>query len=97
MEGIMSAAIEFFSPNTLPPAQGYSQVVKVKGGEMIFLSGQVGLTLAGELAGTDYSSQLEQAFRNIDGVDIAVADRDVNGQQVGDRSTARNKEVHLDQ
>jgi hypothetical protein len=33
MEGMMSAAIDFFSPNTLPLAQGYSQVVKVKRGE----------------------------------------------------------------
>jgi enamine deaminase RidA (YjgF/YER057c/UK114 family) len=33
---------------------------------MIFLSGQVGLTPAGELAGTDFGSQLEQAFRNIE-------------------------------
>jgi enamine deaminase RidA (YjgF/YER057c/UK114 family) len=66
MEGMMSAGNEFISPNTLPPTQGYSQVVKVRSGEMIFLSGQVGLTPGGQLAGADYGSQLEQAFRNIE-------------------------------
>lgn len=68
----MNPSVEFLSPSTMPPTQGYSQVAHVKGGELIFLSGQVGLDVNGKLVGDDYASQLEQVFRNIQAALIAV-------------------------
>jgi enamine deaminase RidA (YjgF/YER057c/UK114 family) len=61
----MSLTVNFQSPANMPPAQGYSQVVRVESAELIYLSGQVGLDQDGQLAGADYASQLDQAFRNI--------------------------------
>lgn len=58
-------AVVFVSPPTMPPTQGFSQVARVRRGELIYLSGQVGVNAAGRLAGKDYASQLEQVFRNI--------------------------------
>ena len=62
----MNPAVEFLSPNTMPPTQGYSHVARVKSGELILLSGQVGMDFKGKLVGNDYASQLEQVFRNIE-------------------------------
>ena len=61
----MALHASYLSPATLPPTQGYSQLVMVNGGELLFFSGQVALNEKGELAGTDYESQLDQIFRNI--------------------------------
>lgn len=61
----MNTAVEFLSPKTMPPTQGYSQMVHVKSGELIYFSGQVALNSSGELVGNDYGTQLEQVFCNI--------------------------------
>jgi enamine deaminase RidA (YjgF/YER057c/UK114 family) len=61
----MSSAVEFISPDTMPSTLGYSQIVRVRRGELLYFSGQVGMDAAGRLVGTDYPSQLEQIFRNI--------------------------------
>lgn len=62
----MNPAVEFLSPKTMPPTQGYSHVALIKSGEMIFLSGQVGMDAEGKVVGPDYASQLEQVFRNLE-------------------------------
>jgi len=49
----------------MPPTQGYSQIARITSGELMYLSGQVGLDASGQLAGADYASQLDQIFRNI--------------------------------
>jgi hypothetical protein len=38
--------IQFLAPATLAPTPGYSQVVKVTGGQMIYLAGHAGTALA---------------------------------------------------
>ena len=38
---------EYFSPETLPPTRGYSQVVKV--GNTVYIAGQVGITIDGNV------------------------------------------------
>lgn len=61
-----SSVVEFYSPDSMPPTQGYSHIVSVKGGELLYFSGQVALNAKGEVVGTDYATQLEQVFRNIE-------------------------------
>ena len=54
------------NPKTLPPPPGYSQLVEVGPGRLVFVAGQVGLNVDGELVGDgDFRSQAEQAFRNL--------------------------------
>ena len=62
----MTPVVEFYSPGTMPPTQRYSQIAHVKGGELLYFSGQVALNAKGELVGADYATQLEQIFRNIE-------------------------------
>jgi enamine deaminase RidA (YjgF/YER057c/UK114 family) len=62
----MTSVVEFYSPDTMPPTRGYSQIAHVKGGELLYFSGQVALNAKGELVGADYATQLEQIFRNIE-------------------------------
>jgi NAD(P)-dependent dehydrogenase (short-subunit alcohol dehydrogenase family) len=62
----MTSVVEFYSPDTMPPTRGYSQIAHVKGGELLYFSGQVALNAEGELVGADYATQLEQIFRNIE-------------------------------
>src|SRR5438477_1418420 len=68
MERLMSKppSREFFSPNTLPPPVGYSQIVKVNKGTMVYIAGQVASDASGKLVGEgDFSAQVEQVFRNL--------------------------------
>jgi enamine deaminase RidA (YjgF/YER057c/UK114 family) len=54
------------NPKTLPTPPGYSQLVEVGPGRLIFVAGQVGLNVSGELVGNgDFRQQAEQAFRNL--------------------------------
>ena len=62
----MKSVVEFYSPDTMPTTRGYSQIAHVKGGELLYFSGQVALNAKGELVGADYATQLEQIFRNIE-------------------------------
>jgi enamine deaminase RidA (YjgF/YER057c/UK114 family) len=58
--------IEFLTPATLGPTPGYSQVVKVTGGQTIYLAGQVALDESRELVGRgDFRAQAQQVFENI--------------------------------
>ena len=58
--------LEFLAPSTLAPTPGYSQVVKVTGGQTIYLAGQVALDASRNLVGRgDFRAQAQQVFENI--------------------------------
>jgi enamine deaminase RidA (YjgF/YER057c/UK114 family) len=58
--------IEFLTPASLPPIPGFSQVVKVIGGQSIYISGQVALDPSGTLVGRgDFRAQAQQVFENL--------------------------------
>ncbi|HMG50372.1 MAG TPA: RidA family protein [Inquilinus sp.] len=63
----MSAeSLSFLNPGTMPPPNGYSQVVVVPpGARLAYVSGQVGLRPDGTLAGLDFAGQATQAFENV--------------------------------
>jgi enamine deaminase RidA (YjgF/YER057c/UK114 family) len=59
-------SIQRVNPPTLPPAPGYSQVVTISGGELVFVAGQVSVDAAGALVGPgDFAAQTAQTFRNL--------------------------------
>jgi enamine deaminase RidA (YjgF/YER057c/UK114 family) len=61
----MSEAV-FSNPDTLFSPPGYSQLVEVTGGKLVFLAGQVALDKAGALVGAgDFSQQADQVFQNL--------------------------------
>ena len=56
----------FLSPDTLPPPFGYSHVVDVPAGRIVYISGQVPLDAAGRLVGEgDFAAQVRQVFENL--------------------------------
>src|SRR5919199_1925714 len=56
----------FLSPDTLPRPFGYSHVVDVPAGRIVFLSGQVPLDAAGNLVGEgDFAAQVRQGFEKL--------------------------------
>ncbi len=56
---------QIINPSTMAPPTGYSYAVK-KRGTPVFISGQVGLTADGRLAGAgDIEAQTEQVFHNL--------------------------------
>lgn len=58
--------IQFLNPSTLAAPPGYSQVVRVTGGQTIYLAGQVALDVSRNLVGRgDFRAQAEQVFENI--------------------------------
>jgi enamine deaminase RidA (YjgF/YER057c/UK114 family) len=58
--------LEFLSPSTLAAPPGYSQIVKVTGGQTIYIAGQVALDASRNLVGPgDFQAQAQQVFRNI--------------------------------
>ena len=58
--------IRFLSPETLATPPGYSQIVKVTGGQTIYLAGQVALDASGNLVGPgDFRAQAQQVFENL--------------------------------
>ncbi len=58
--------VQFLSPATLAPTPGFSHVVKVTGGQTIYLAGQVALDASGALVGRgDFRTQAHQVFDNI--------------------------------
>jgi enamine deaminase RidA (YjgF/YER057c/UK114 family) len=63
----------FSNPDTLPPPPGYSQLVEVAGGRLVFVAGQVSLDKDGSVIGEgDISKQADQVFRNLS---AAIASR----------------------
>ncbi|MEW6731301.1 MAG: RidA family protein [Acidobacteriota bacterium] len=65
--GEKSTTIRFINPATLAtPTAGYTHVVEVKNGRMIFTAGQVAFDKAGKLVGEgDFRAQTEQVFENL--------------------------------
>ena len=60
-------AREFFSPQTLPPPVGYSQIAKVNKGAMVYIAGQVASDASGKLVGEgNFEAQVEQVFKNLE-------------------------------
>lgn len=58
---------EVFNPATVHPTTGYAHAVRM--GDLLFVSGQVALTPAGELVGKgDIRAQTEQVFENLQAV-----------------------------
>ena len=56
---------EYFSPETLPPTRGYSQVVKV--GNTVYIAGQVGITIDGNVVSKgDAEAQARQIWQNLE-------------------------------
>jgi enamine deaminase RidA (YjgF/YER057c/UK114 family) len=65
--------LEFLSPATLAAPPGYSQVVKVTGGQTIYIAGQVALDASRNLVGPgDFRAQAQQVFLNIQAALAAV-------------------------
>jgi enamine deaminase RidA (YjgF/YER057c/UK114 family) len=58
--------IRFSNPPELAPPPGYSNVVEICGGRMIFIAGQTASDAAGSLVGKgDFAAQADQVFRNV--------------------------------
>ena len=57
-------SVEFKNPSDLSKPNGYSHVVVVNHGRLIFVSGQVGMDKDGKMAG-DFAAQAKQAFTNL--------------------------------
>jgi enamine deaminase RidA (YjgF/YER057c/UK114 family) len=56
----------FHCPATLPPPVGYSHVVQLTGGTLVYIAGQMARTADGNLVGADdFGAQVEQCFENI--------------------------------
>jgi enamine deaminase RidA (YjgF/YER057c/UK114 family) len=59
-------AIRFSNPATLAPPHGYSNVVEISGGRLIFIAGQTAMDAYGNLVGKDdFEAQADQVFRNL--------------------------------
>ena len=57
---------EFINPPEISAPIGYTHVVRARGSEMIYLSGQVAFDRAGNLVGRgDLRAQAEQVFENL--------------------------------
>ena len=61
-----SEHIQFLMPEALASTPGYTQVVKVTGGQTVYLAGQVALDSSRNLVGRgDFRAQAQQVFENI--------------------------------
>ena len=59
--------IRRINPPELGTPPGYSQIVEIRAGRMIFIAGQTALDQDGQLVGgTDFAAQAAQVFRNLD-------------------------------
>ncbi len=58
--------IRRLNPPELGAPPGYSQIVEVRAGRIIFIAGQTSLNRDGEVVGrNDFAAQAEQVFRNL--------------------------------
>jgi enamine deaminase RidA (YjgF/YER057c/UK114 family) len=61
-----SQPIRRLNPSELGAPPGYSQIVEVRAGRIIFIAGQTALDRNGDLVGkNDFAAQAEQVFRNL--------------------------------
>jgi enamine deaminase RidA (YjgF/YER057c/UK114 family) len=63
--GSGDAGVRYVNPPSLERPPGYSHVVDVRGGRLIFVAGQAGVDAAGAVVGDDLEAQADQAFRNL--------------------------------
>jgi enamine deaminase RidA (YjgF/YER057c/UK114 family) len=58
-------ALERVNPRTLPPAKGFSQIIRATGATTVYVSGQVAFDVDGEVVGVgDLKAQANQVFAN---------------------------------
>ncbi len=58
--------IRFINPSTLAKPPGYTHVVEVTSGRMIYIAGQISLDTSGNVVGRgDFRAQTEQVFKNL--------------------------------
>lgn len=58
--------VRFINPAALPKSSGYTHVVEVTKGQMIYISGQIALDRLGSIVGRgDFRAQTQQVFENI--------------------------------
>ena len=74
-----AVSIRRLNPEKMPKPYGYSQVVDVRGGRTVYVSGQVPLDERNELVGAgDFAAQARQTFENVrralDAVGLTFAD-----------------------
>lgn len=61
-----SAVVKRTNPPELGVPPGYSQVVEVRGGRIVFIAGQTALDRSGEVIGkADFAKQAAQVFKNL--------------------------------
>lgn len=61
-----ASAITRINPAELGTPPGYSQIVEVAAGRLIFISGQTALDADGKVVGkSDFAAQADQVFRNL--------------------------------
>jgi len=66
MSSHINDPIRRLNPPELGTPPGYSQIVEVRGGRIIFIAGQTALNREGELIGkNDFAAQAEQVFQNL--------------------------------
>jgi enamine deaminase RidA (YjgF/YER057c/UK114 family) len=67
MSDDVAIAIKRINPPELSAPPGFTQVVDVRCGRMVFIAGQTALDGDGELVGkNDFAAQAAQVFRNLD-------------------------------
>ncbi|MBV9568122.1 MAG: RidA family protein [Hyphomicrobiales bacterium] len=65
--------INFINPPELSSPTGYSHVAEVRGGRLVYVSGQVALDAQGKLVGkANLEAQADQVFRNLEAALAAV-------------------------
>ena len=58
--------VHLINPPSLPTVPGYSQVVTVAGGDLVFIAGQVSLDASGAVVGAgDFAAHATQTFQNL--------------------------------
>jgi enamine deaminase RidA (YjgF/YER057c/UK114 family) len=70
-----SPNLRFINPSTMAKPPGYTHVIEATGpGRIVYIAGQLGLTLEGKLAGPpgDFRAQATQAFENLKNALAAV-------------------------
>jgi len=70
----MSENIEYINPKNTSPAQGlYSNLTKIRAGDLYYISGQLSVGYDGEVVGKgDFDAQFVQVFKNLGDVLAAV-------------------------
>jgi 2-iminobutanoate/2-iminopropanoate deaminase len=72
-----SQRVEYRNPPELSKPNGYTHVVIVNRGKLIFISGQVGMNKDGKIS-SDFAEQARQAFSNLQTALVAVGAKPAN-------------------